>query len=104
MRHGWPISGLLDPCLDPIAAPEREFRAVQAHSSQQALARQVDVGQSGGHEGACGVLRQAPVPHLAEAPQALDDSEDVLDSRSHLGLDADVLDEHVVGKRPANPS
>ena len=35
-----------------------------------------------------GDLRQAPVAHLAEAPRALDDSEDVLDSRSHLGLDA----------------
>lgn len=45
---------------------------MQAHSSHEALPREVDVGQPRGDESLCGVIRQAPTAQLAEDPLQLD--------------------------------
>jgi hypothetical protein len=54
-------------------------RALQAHSCHETPTRQVDVGQPGDHERACGVLGQTSVAHLVEASQELDHGEHMLD-------------------------
>lgn len=75
-----------------------------AHSCHEALSRQVDVGQAQGDERPGRILRQAAVAHLAEAPHLLDDGEDMLASRAHLGLqsieDALELCGHTAGSGP----
>ena len=52
----------------------------------QPRAAHVDVGQRECGKGARGVLREAAIAHLAEAPQPLDHRKDVFDPGTNLRL------------------
>jgi len=95
--------------LGSISVPQREFRThgdvpgpgprsrrfaghwlalhpFRADLSLQCATRQVNVGQIERYERPRGILVQAAVMRLAEAPPSLDDSEDIFDRRSGPGL------------------
>lgn len=67
------------------ALPPRRSRT---DSRTQGGACEVDVGQTQCDERSRGVLGQATVAHLVEAPQALDDRKDVFNPCPHPGLRA----------------
>jgi hypothetical protein len=58
----------------------------RVRSYQEALARQIDVGQTQRDERPGRFLGQVAIEHLAEAPGPLDDSEGMLDACARLGL------------------
>src|SRR5664280_1674128 len=56
------------------------------HLCHQRSSRKIDIGQGKHRERACGVLGQAPVAHLTEAPKAFDDAEHMLGPRPDARL------------------
>src|SRR5690606_37656848 len=84
--------------IDPLKARKARFARLSArmaasrtHLCHQWSSTQVDVGQRQRRERARGVLGQAAVAHLGEAPQALDYAEHVLDASANARLVAVLL-------------
>lgn len=76
----------LRPSFSPPARPAAPEAGTLRPKRGQSFPREVQVGEREG--GVCpgGVLREATVADLAEAPEALDDMKRVLDSGAHEGI------------------
>lgn len=95
-----PKGARLRPVSRPLCRSSRS-QGVLPLRSQQSRPQQVQIGQGKGGVQPRRVLGQAVVAHFAEAPQALDHMEDMLDAGSGAG--AKFIDEALMfAQRPAS--